>query len=336
MSHRVSIQGIIVFVLFFAVAAICQATESEGAGFDSWVQQFKGEAITAGISSGTLENAFSRVSYNELVIKLDRNQPEFKLNLSQYLSRTISSIRVKKGRNELNKNYPLLEKVARKYGVPPHVLVALWGIETDFGRVTGGFPIIEALATLSYDPRRSAFFKKELLDALHLLDDGKVSMSQMEGSWAGAMGYLQFLPSVFRKYGVDFEPDGKIEIWQQGGDLFASGANYLSVSGWQPGWKWGREVLVPSGLDPSLIGLSTQKDLSYWQGLGVRTAKGASLPAAQVSASLIHPDKSENRYFLIYDNFRVLMKWNRSTYYALAVGMLSDSIKVNIRLAAQN
>lgn len=327
MKKRDLITAIIFSFLLVFVIPSGWASEADGDAFDAWLSLFKAEAISAGISSDTVEKAFSRVRYNDLVVKLDRSQPEFKLSLNEYFSRTISSVRIRIGRRELRKNSPLLQQVFREYGVPPHILVALWGIETDFGRVTGGFPIIESLATLSYDQRRSAFFKKELVDALHLLDDGRIVLSQLEGSWAGAMGDLQFLPSVFRKYGVDFEPDGKIEIWENSGDLFATASNYLSASGWRTGWKWGREVLVPQGLDTGLFGLEVQKGLVYWHELGVRQMTGDPLPLSQVQASLLHPDSSENRYFLIYDNFRVLMKWNRSTYYALAVGMLSDFIK---------
>jgi len=321
------LKAIISTLLVVSTLLAYRAADSAEDDFASWLQRFKDEVIAEGISPETADKAFARIGYNELVIKLDRNQPEFKLSLSQYLARTISAVRVQRGKEELRENSILLRKVSRTYGVPPQVLVALWGIETDFGRVTGGFSIIESLATLTYDQRRSAFFRKELLAALHLLDGEKLSLSEMEGSWAGALGYLQFLPSVILKYGVDFDGDGKLEIWNTSGDLFATGSRYLALSGWKTGWKWGREVRIPPGIDKSLIGLSVQKELSDWQEHGVRTITGAHLPSVQVNASLIHPDDSDPRFFLIYDNFRVLMKWNRSTYYALAVGRLADLLK---------
>ncbi len=325
---------VIICLLIHVFALPLQA--SEGEKFTSWLRDFKNEALLDGVSLKTLEASLAGVKYNELVIKLDRNQPEFRLSLKEYLDRTVSEIRVVKGKQELRNNSVLLAEVAERYGVQTRFLVALWGIETDFGRVTGSFPIVEALATLSYDPRRSAFFKKELLDALHVVDDGYVSLDKLEGSGAGAIGFLQFLPSVFRKYGVDYNNDGHIAIWENSADLFGTGANYLAASGWNPKWTWGREVVVPVSLADNLLGLDRKLSLTKWQDIGVRKISGANLPAVDIDASLIKPDQHAPRYFLVYNNFRVLMKWNRSTYYALAVGLLSDQLRDSEKLKVKN
>lgn len=293
-------------------------------GFEGWLRGLKSEAAAAGISAATLDKALQGVRPNELVLKLDRNQPEFKLSLVDYLSRTISPARVRKGVGYLKENQALLRAVADSFGVQPRFLVALWGIETDFGRVTGSFEVIEALATLAYDPRRGPFFRAELLDALHILDRGQVSNRKLQGSWAGAFGGLQFLPSVFRRYAVDFEKDGEIDIWQGGGDLFASGANYLSQSGWLIDQTWGREIRLPPDFKAELAGLQMKKRIAAWQALGVRRTNGADLPARNLLASIVVPDKDSARAFMVYNNFEVLLKWNRSLYYATAVGLLAD------------
>ena len=189
--------------------AYCQSIE-----FSKWLIDLKYEALQEGVSAETLEQAFKKVKPNDLVLKLDQNQPEFKLSLKKYLDRVISETRVRKGRAKLHENKELLENIAARYGVQPRYLIAFWGIETDFGRVLGSFPVVEALTTLAYDPRRSTFFRAELLHALHIIDDGIASVKSLEGSWAGAFGGLQFLPSVYRTYAQDFNNNGQVDIWQ--------------------------------------------------------------------------------------------------------------------------
>lgn len=315
--------------IFLVILSLLPASISfaEDAEFQEWLSDFQQEAISAGVSLRVVSQALTDVQYNDRVIKLDRNQPEFHLTLHDYLERTVSRKRVLTARQLYRQHKDLLLGIERRYGVQSRFLLALWGIETDFGRITGDFPVIEALATLSYDPRRSSFFKKELLAALRVVDAGYVPLERMAGSWAGALGYMQFLPSVYLRYGVDYNRDGHIEIWQGGGDLFASASNYLAESGWQSQWTWGREVKLLKEVPKELLGLSQKKMLPEWQSLGVRRLGGGRLPQVTLEASLIQPDKEPGRYFLVYDNFRVLLKWNRSTYYAVAVGLLSDMIK---------
>ena len=226
----------------------------------------------------------------------------------------------------LQEHQRLLSDLARKYQVQPRFLVALWGIESNYGNNTGKVPILSALATLAYDARRSEFFRGELLTALKILDAGQLTKEQMFGSWAGAMGQLQFMPSTFLRYAVDGNADGRIDLWNTKEDYLASAANYLHQAGWQAGQTWGRVVDAPASLKRSQLGLEHQKPLSRWQALGVRLPNGQSLPDADRSASLLIPDESVDQAFLVYTNYRVLMKWNRAHSFALSVGMLADRI----------
>jgi membrane-bound lytic murein transglycosylase B len=221
----------------------------------------------------------------------------------------------------------LLENVYQRYGVQPRFLVSLWGIETEFGRVTGKFPVIQAIATLAYDSRRSGYFRRELIQALRIADEGHVPLGKMRGSWAGAMGQLQFMPSAFHDFGVDFNQDGRVDIWNDLGDAFASAANYLSRSGWSRGHTWGREVKLPPSLDTAMLGLETWKSLSEWQSLGVCRAGGEDwLKNPDVLASILQPDGKEGRAFAVYQNFRAILAWNKSDYFGIAVGTLADQI----------
>ncbi len=293
--------------------------------FTMWLKDFQKDAIAAGISRQTVDEAFTGLTPIAKIIALDRNQPEFKLTLDAYLARVVSSARIKKGRQLLQDNRALLEEIHRQYGVQPRFLVALWGIETNFGQITGDFPVISALVTLVYDGRRSDFFKRECLAALRLVDDGILQLEQMKGSWAGAMGELQFLPSVFARYAVDYNGNGQIDVWQERGDIFASGANYLRGSGWQQDQGWGVEIALPADMDQELLGLAKVKEINDWQDLGVRRLDGRPLPPAMAPAAIIQPDGTSGRSFLAFPNYQVLLIWNRSHYYAIGVGLLADS-----------
>lgn len=311
-------------VLFLAGAPL---RADEGAGFEPWLAEFKAEAMAKGITAQTLERAFSGVVPIARVIELDRKQPEFTLTLDQYLKNAISQRRIDIGRQRLEENAELLAQVYEKYGVPPQYLVAFWGIETDFGRLTGGFNVIAALATLAYDGRRSAFFRNQLLDALWIIEGGHIAPENMKGSWAGAMGQVQFMPSTFRKYAVDFDGDGHIDLWNSKPDVFASAANYLSTIGWSDKQTWGREVELPGEFDSRLFSLDIKKPLADWHAIGVRGLSDGPQPLQDFSASLVRPDDREDaRVFLVYDNFRTILHWNRSNRYAIAVGTLADLI----------
>lgn len=302
------------------------AAAAESGAFDAWLSALRTEAAGRGISPAILDAALGDVEPIPRVLELDRKQPEFTLSFGEYLERVVPGRRVRQGQQLLAQHRDLLESVAAHYHVQPRFIVALWGIETDFGRLTGGFPVVGALATLAWEGRRQAFFRGELLDALQILEEGHVTPAAMQGSWAGAMGQPQFMPSSFRRFAEDFDGDGRRDIWGTRADVFASAANYLARSGWRDDQTWGREVRLPRGFDRSLLGLETEKRLSEWQALGVRRADGSDLPTRDLPASLVRPGGDSGPVYAVYGNYRVLMRWNRSTYFATAVGVLSDRI----------
>ena len=246
------------------------AQEDGAESFAEWREGVRSEALGLGISAAIFDAAFVDVEPIPRVIELDRSQPEVTLTFDQYVERVVPESRVAKGRKLLADHRDLLEPIGRKYGVPPRFIVALWGIETNFGQYLGGFPVIASLATLAYDGRRSAYFRQELLQALRILEDGHITPEAMMGSWAGAMGQSQFMPSSFVNYAVDHDGDGRRDIWGTQGDVFASAANYLAQAGWRAGETWGRQVTLPSGFDHALTGLEVKKTLAEWQALGLR------------------------------------------------------------------
>ncbi len=295
--------------------------------FSSWLGALRNEAAQRGVSEKTIAAALSDIDYNPRIIELDRKQPESRLSFAQYKKNTISGDRIEKGRGLYRRHRRELEKASAHYHVPPEIIVSLWGMETSYGKNTGGFGVIEALATLAYDGRRSDFFRGELFKALAILDEGHIKFSEMVGSWAGAMGQNQFMPSSFGNFAVDGDGDGRRDIWNSLPDVFASTANYLNQSGWQEGQRWGRKVSLSQDIPESLTGLDIQKSLVEWTRMGVTLPGGKNLSTLDgMYASLILPDGQGGPAFLVYDNFRVIMKWNRSIYFALSVGLLSDEI----------
>lgn len=297
--------------------------------FDQWVQEFKQEASSQGISPSLLDQAFQGVTPDETIIRLDRKQPEGTMMLSEYLTKVVNGQRAREGQRMLEKYRPLLTEIGARYGVQPRFIVALWGIETSYGEITGGFNIVEALATLAYDGRRADFFRKELLNSLRILQEGHIGVESFTGSWAGAMGQCQFMPSTFMDHAVDYNGDGHKDIWRTQADVFASMANYLSKLGWNDDINWGREVRVPQGFDRSQADLTIKKSVSEWARLGVTKLDGRSLPnKPEVYGSVVFPDgdKGGNRAFLVYENFNYILQWNRSKYFGTAVGTLADMI----------
>lgn len=297
-----------------------------GVDFDHYVASLREEALAAGIPPATVTAAFADVRLVEAAIRHDKNQPEFKLTLDTYIPRAVPEWKVKQAKALYHQHLPLLTKIGREYGVQPRFIVALWGIETNFGKITGHYPLISSLATLAWEGRRETFFKGQLFDALHILAQGHVSPAAFQGSWAGAMGQVQFMPSSFLAYAVDQDGDGRKDLWGNLADVFGSAANYLHKNGWREDQTWGRRVRVPDSLDTALIGLAVRKSLHDWQALGVRQQDGSRLPEADMQASLIRPDDIHGRSYLAYDNYRVLRHWNRSPYFVVAVGTLADRI----------
>ena len=312
--------------LLFLIFSICPAHTAPNEDFSLWLDELRQQALSEGISSSTLDKSLADLAPLDRVLQLDRRQPEKTQTLNRYMANVVPAVRIAKGHAELERNDKLLDKVSSEYAVQPRFIIALWAIESDFGRNAGNTPVIGALATLAYAGRRSTYFRKELLVALNILDRGDVDPSNMIGSWAGAMGQCQFMPWSFKRRAVDFDGDGKRDIWHTRDDIFASIANYLKSSGWHQDQTWGREILLPPHFDKKLLGLKTQKSLDQWQALGVRRLNGSALPKRQLQASLVRPQRASGRTFLIYDNYRVLLKWNNSHYFALAVSFLADQI----------
>ncbi|WP_241973884.1 lytic murein transglycosylase [Aliidiomarina iranensis] len=303
-----------------------QANDAEG--FPAYVETLKAEALAHGISAETIERAFEDVSFYERAVTADRNQPEFTITLDTYLPRAVPDWKVRQGIEKYNEHRELLERIGAEYGVQPRFIVALWGIETNYGGYTGNFRVISSLSTMAFEGRREEFFKRQLMQALEIIDAGHIEPEQMRGSWAGAMGQTQFMPSSFLAYAVDGDGDGKIDIWNSYADVFSSAANYLANVGWDDTKTWGRQVQLPNGFDVELAGLSSKKRLSEWQDLGVRRYDGSDLPTRDIPASVIIPDGIDGRAFLAYHNWDVLMRWNRSNYFVVVVGHLADRIQM--------
>ncbi|MGE5546500.1 MAG: lytic murein transglycosylase [Solirubrobacterales bacterium] len=327
------LMGALMAVLVAPACAEQQAVPPENSpaaaatgGFAAFLDQIRADALDKGIRPATLDQALGGVEHLDKVIELDRRQPEFTLSFDDYLSRVVSPAKVEKGRRMMAENRQLLAEIEKRYGVQARFVVALWGIETDYGRVTGGFSVVPALATLAYDGRRSAYFKGELMNALTIIDQGHITASAMKGSWAGAMGQCQFMPTTFVKWAQDWDGDGRRDIWTNRGDALASAANYLAGEGWRGDQTWGRAVRVPAGFDPALYGLDKKRSLADWAKLGVTGSDGKPLPAKALEASIVQAEAGKGPAFLVYDNFRTIMKWNRSTYFALAAGHLADRI----------
>jgi membrane-bound lytic murein transglycosylase B len=324
--------GLLLGGLLLPLAA-CAQSQPGGAGaagdFDSWLAGLKQEAIGRGIRAETVESALAGLQPLPAVIEQDRSQREFTLTFTRYMRGAITESRVEKARRLLQEHRPLLEKVAAEYGVQPRFLVSFWGLESNFGEHTGGYSVVAALATLAHEGRRHAFFRSQLLDALQILDEGHIPVSEMTGSWAGAMGQLQFIPSTFVNFAVDYDGDGHRDIWHSLPDIFASAANYLSQEGWRGDRTWGRQVMLPPAFDYSLASLSVKKPLGEWaSAYGLRDADGGPLPVVDgMEGSLVLPAGHRGPAFLVYENFSTILIWNRSILYAVSVGHLADRIE---------
>ncbi len=311
----------LLFIL--SISSIAHADQE----FDQWVKAFKQDAIAKGISPETVNKAMQGVAPIKRVIELDRKQPEGTMTFAKYKTRIVSKARIAQGQRMYKEHRSLLEATAKKYGVPAQYIVALWGVETSYGNITGGFKIVPALATLAYDGRRSKFFRKELINALKILDAGHISHEKMKGSWAGAMGQNQFMPSSFHAFAVDGNNDGKRNIWTSLPDVFASTANYLAKSGWKEDQRWGRRVILPKNFSHDLVKKKVKHSLQTWRNMGVTLPNGQPIPVSDgILASVVTPDGAGGEAYFAYNNYRTIMKWNRSTYFATSVGLLADHI----------
>ncbi|EED34610.1 glycosidase family protein [Luminiphilus syltensis NOR5-1B] len=316
---RLQFYGVILLSLFGTAAS------ADPAEFEQCKTQMQLQASAQGVSEATVKEVIPTLEYQARVIELDRSQPEFTQSFADYFGKRVSQSRIDKGRELYAQYRDFLAELTRKYGVPGQYLVAFWGLETNFGSYLGGMPTLDSLATLACDPRRSEFFTTEFLLALKLLERENLRVDDMKGSWAGAVGHTQFMPSSYLRYAIDGDDDGSIDLWSSRRDALASAAHFLSQLGWQRQQRWGREVKLPADYD--FTQAVQQRPLQDWRSLGLRNADGGPLPVViGMDADLIIPSGHKGPVFLVYDNFDVIMQWNRSTSYALSVGHLADRI----------
>lgn len=312
------------------VALLLQPALLSAEDFDSWLQGFKSYAREQGISEQTLQQTFVDAQPIERVVELDQSQPEFIQTFTTYLQRRITPRQISRGQQLQKEQGALLQAVEARYGVPDSVLLAFWSLETNYGQTRGNFLVPHALATLAYEGRRQAFFKNQLLDALRIIDQGHIPASEMQGSWAGALGHMQFMPSTFRAYALDGDGDGRIDVWNSVADAMYSAGNYLQAMGWQAQKPIAIEVVLPNDFAWQDTGLAQRRSVSAWMQAGVTLATPDSLPQAFLAdsdnAAVVLPQGWQGPAFMVFDNFNIIMKWNRSTLYALSVAQLANRL----------
>jgi len=295
--------------------------------FSSFLGGLRRDALAQGVRPGTVDLAFRYIQFLPKVIELDQRQPDRTLTFADFITKVVNPQRIEDARRNLAENLGLLQRVQQRFGVQPRFIVALWGVESDFGKTQGSYSVPAALATLAYEGRRGPMFRSEAITSLKIIDQGHIRADNMLGSWAGAMGQCQFMPSTFLSYAVDFDGDGRRDIWNNRGDVLGSIANYLARLGWRGSESWGREVAVPGNFDSRLTGLESRRPLGDWMRMGVRSI-GAPLTGREAAeASLLLPDGPGGRALLVFDNFRATMKWNKSVKFAASVGMIADGIE---------
>ena len=309
----------------FLVGLCCSSVAADQAEFSQCLVDMQQRAAAEGVSSETVDTVIPGLEYQARVIELDRSQPEFTQSFADYFGKRVSQTRIEQGRALYREFGGFLAELTHQYGIPGQYLVAFWGLETNFGSYLGGMPTLDSLVTLACDPRRSEFFTTEFFLALKLMEREELAAMDMKGSWAGAVGHTQFMPSNYLRYAIDGDDDGKIDLWNSRRDALASAANFLSQLGWNREQRWGREVQLPVGYDFFQAG--QQLPLIRWKEQGLQKPGGSALPVvAGMEAQLVVPAGYTGPAFLVYDNFEVIMRWNRSTSYALSVGHLADRI----------
>lgn len=313
-------------ILAFSGIMSASAQAGDEAGFQAWVKGFRAQAVAEGVPGDLYDRAFQGVTMNAKVVELDARQPEFVTPLWEYLDRAVSDKRVADGRAARGRYAGTLDAISARYGVAPEVLTAFWGLESNFGSNRGSFNVVEALATLGYEGRRESFGRTQLIEALKILKNGDTTPENLVGSWAGAMGHTQFIPTSYSAYAQDFNGDGRRDIWSDDPtDALASTANYLKEFGWSTGAPWGFHVSLPSGFDYALAdGPKLRTD--EWSARGLKLADGGALPGGFADAQLITPAGAGGPAFLALPNFRVIMRYNNATSYALAIALLSERI----------
>ena len=322
------------FLRFFCLIFLTTSVFASSHSFEEFLDQVRKTATEQGVSKSTIDKAFFELTPRPSAIASDKAQAEFNQNFWHYVNKRVSKVRLNNGKDTLKKNASLLTKASEKYGVPTYVIVAFLGLESNYGNYMGSESLIRSLATLAYDQRRSKFFTRELIAVLKLMDKKTIPFDAT-GSWAGAMGAVQFMPTNVIAYGVDANNDGKVDLWNEKADIYASAANFLNKLGWKKGEKWGREALIPKNFNYQLTGLNNEKTVNEWAALGVRRGNNSNLPKSNFKASLIVPMGHKGPAFLVYRNFDAIMGWNRSILYALSVAYLSDRLNGNAKLSAK-
>lgn len=299
---------------------------AHAAAFPTCVTNLQERARTEGLSEATIQDTVASLQFVPKVIELDQAQPEFSQTFDNYFTKRATDWRVNEGRRLLKKHRALLDKLAQEYGVPPQYILSFWGLETNYGSYKGKMSVLDSLATLACEPRRSGYFTTELMQALKLKEKYGFDKSTMVGSWAGAMGHTQFMPSAYAKYAIDGDGDGKADLWNSTEDALTSAANFLQHLGWQRNERWGREVILPRNFSYENLGAKQAQPLSQWAAQSVVQSNGLPLPAIDMKAALYLPSGHTGPAFLGYENFNVIMRWNRSEFYAITVGHLADRI----------
>ena len=322
------------FLRFFCLIFLTTSVFASSHSFEEFLDQVRKSATEQGVSKSTIDKAFFELTPRPSAIASDKAQAEFNQNFWHYVNKRVNKVRLNNGKDTLKNNASLLSKTSEKYGVPAYVIVAFLGLESNYGNYMGSESLIRSLATLAYDKRRSKFFTRELIAVLKLMDKKTIPFDAT-GSWAGAMGAVQFMPTNVIAYGVDANNDGKVDLWNEKADIYASAANFLNKLGWKKGEKWGREALIPKNFDYQLTGLNNEKTVNEWAALGVRRGNNSNLPKSNFKASLIVPMGHRGPAFLVYRNFDAIMGWNRSILYALSVAYLSDRLNGNAKLSAK-
>ena len=323
------------FLRFLCLVFLTTSVFANSQSFEDFLNQVRKTATEQGVSKATIDKAFFGLTPNLDILKSDSAQAEFNQNFWHYVNKRVSQVRLNNGNDTLKQNASLLNKTSQKYGVPAYVLVAFLGLESNYGNYMGNENLVRSLATLAYDPRRSGFFTKEFIALLKLIDKNTIPLDA-KGSWAGAMGAVQFMPTNVIAYGVDANNDGKVNLWNDKEDIYASAANFLKKLGWKKREKWGREASIPKNFDYRLTGLETKRTVNEWAALGVLRGDGSRLPNSNFKASLIVPMGHRGPAFLVYRNFDTILGWNRSILYALSVAYLSDRLNGNGKLTAKS
>jgi len=314
--------------LCFLMGLFYAANAAANDDFARYVDGLMLEASEQAISQEIIEQVKPTIEYRASVVKADKNQPERKITLDSYLSTRVPDWKVTQALDKSEKYKVLLTQISEEYDVPARFIIALWGNESNFGRIQGKHPVMSSLASLAFEGRRETLFRQQFIAALKILEQGHVSVEAFLGSWAGAMGQSQFMPATFLAYAVDYDNDGKKDIWNTPADVFASIANFLKQHGWDENYTWGRQVKLTQPIKSKDVGLDKQqaKPLSSWSDYGVTRFDGSALPSVDIDSWLIMPDGTGGRIYLVYDNFQTLMRWNRSSYFGISVSYLAERI----------